>query len=951
MTDKSREITQIRIRGARTHNLANLDLDLPRHALVVMTGPSGSGKSSLAFDTIYAEGQRRYVESLSVAARAFLDQLPRADVDLVEGLSPTIALDQTNRNRSPRSTVGTTTEVYDYLRLLFARVGEVVDEQGEVVRGYGVQEVVDLIAAWPERTKFAVVAPLTNVAAADLPARLDELRGEGFSRLAINGELYDLADLIDFAPPPVSEVEVFIDRLMVKPDQSARVADAIELARKVSGGIVRISPVEGEPVDYSERPIVAGTGGEPFPELTPALFSFNSPQGACPVCAGLGQTQVFDIRRLIPNPELSLSQGAIRPLRAKQMAATQRTIKLVAAHFEIDMNAPWSELEDRSQQVVLYGSGDELVPGLGGKKGQRYEGIVAALERTLQELEADAAADEDSGSSGDELRDMASAANCSACQGTRLRAEALRVKLAGTYNIAQLSALSVQGLLEVVSAVSLSNESEEIAQTVLKQARERLQCLVELGLSYLTLDRPTTTLSGGEAQRIRLATQVGTTLTGVTYVLDEPSIGLHQRDNGRLIKTLQRLRDLGNSVIVVEHDEDTIRAADYIVDMGPGAGVRGGRIVAAGTLDEVLANPRSRTAAYLSGREAIEVPKKRRRATKSIVIRNASGNNLQGVTARIPVGLLTCVTGVSGSGKSSLIVDTLLPEARRVLNAAVSYGLACDGVDGLDAFERVIHVDQAPIGRTARSNPATFTGIFAELRTLFAQLSESKVRGFQAARFSFNVKGGRCEVCEGEGMRRIEMHFLPDVWVACQSCKGRRYNRETLQVKYRGKSVADVLEMSIADACEFFGNHRKLAKKLETLRDVGLGYMALGQSALTLSGGEAQRLKLARELGRDGGGSTLFILDEPTTGLHMHDVEQLLKVLQRLVDEGNTVVVIEHHLDVVKSADFVIDVGPEGGSQGGQIVASGTPEHVSAQPESITAPYLASALRPVSQPG
>jgi excinuclease ABC subunit A len=933
--------SSIRIRGARTHNLQNVDLDLPRDALIVITGPSGSGKSSLAFDTIFAEGQRRYMESLSIGARTFLDQLPRPAVDLVDGLSPTIALDQTNRNRNPRSTVGTSCEVYDFLRLLFARLGERYRDDGQRVETYTPQAMIDRVMKLPVGTRFALIAPVLLAAGEESQREaIDDLRKQGFTRVAIGETLHDLGDDVVLDAAQEHELEVYVDRLIMKEGLEGRVGDSVETALRLSSGRLRISCIDGESFDLVEERALASKEGDAT-ELTPSLFSFNSPEGACPACTGLGSKQVFARDRLIPNPELSLAQGAIRPLHARGLVASQRHLKAVASHFKIDWEQPWRNLSAEHQSIILNGSQGEVVPGL-GKKAQPYEGVVAALEFYLRELDAETGGDEESDAL-EQIQGFLGEEVCSACSGYRLRPQALRIKVGG-HTIADLVNLPIDRLLGTLQGLSLPEHTHEVATFVLAQAKERLAALIELGLGYLTLARATTTLSGGEAQRIRLATQIGSALVGVTYILDEPSVGLHQRDNEKLIAMLCALRDRGNTVIVVEHDFETMAAADFIVDMGPGAGVRGGRVVAAGPLAEVMSHPRSRTAAYLSGRAQIEVPKKRRRGQKSVAIRGARGHNLKDVTLRIPLGTLTCFTGVSGSGKSSIIVDTLLPEARRQVQGSVAYGLDCAGIDGLENFTRVISVDQSPIGRSARSNPATFAGLFADVRALFANLSQSKVRGYGAARFSFNVKGGRCDTCEGEGVRRVEMNFLPDMWVTCHVCGGQRYNRETLQIKYRGKSIAEVLDMPISQACEFFGNHRKLQKKLETLRDVGLGYMALGQSALTLSGGEAQRLKLARELGREGAGPTLFVLDEPTTGLHTQDVEHLLRVFDRLADEGHTIVVIEHNLEVIKCADFVVDMGPEGGDAGGNVVVAGTPEYVAQCAASHTGRYLAKAL-------
>jgi excinuclease ABC subunit A len=935
--------TTIRIRGARTHNLKGIDLDLPRDRLVVITGPSGSGKSSLAFNTIFAEGQRRYVESLSAAARLFLAQLPKPDADLIEGLSPAIALEQQSAGRNPRATVGTTTEIYDYLRLLFARVGEVFSHvSGQRMVRHSASQMIEAALALPEGARFSVVAPVVRQLVGDHHELFDELRRQGFVRVAVDRELCDLAAPISLDPARPHDVDVYVDRLVQKPGIRGRLADSIEVALRLGGGHLRLVLADGVALEFSER-FSDPSHGLTYPELTPAHFSFNSPDGACPACDGLGHRRVFDPRRLVPNEHLSVKEGALQPLLRRGGRALHAQIDAVARAYGVDLYAPWRALPEEHRRALLHGSGDREIPGV-GKRAAPFEGLIPALQRRLREDGGKAQVDDDDDDAMGQVEEYMSEVTCTECQGQRLRLESRMVRVAGR-NIAEFCALPLDRLAALLSDLELVGEAAEIADAALTQARQRLFFMVELGLAYLTLDRPTMTLSGGEAQRIRLATQIGAALVGVTYILDEPSIGLHQRDNDRLIAALLQLRDLGNTVIVVEHDEDTIRSADYIVDMGPGAGVNGGAVVAAGTLAELLRAPRSRTAAYLSGRAKIPVPERRRPVDgPAIFVNNARGNNLRGIDARIPIGAFTCVTGVSGSGKSTLVIDTLLAEARRRLNGAATFGLAHGGISGLELLDKAIDVDQSPIGRSPRSNPATYTGIFSELRALYANLSDAKVRGYGPARFSFNVKGGRCEECQGEGVKRIEMHFLPDLYVTCRACQGRRYNRETLLITYRGKSVADVLEGSIAEACEFFANHPSLRVKLETLRDVGLGYLTLGQRALTLSGGEAQRIKLARELARRSTGKTLFILDEPTTGLHFGDVEQLLHVLDRLVDEGNTVLVIEHNLDVIKRADHVIDIGPEGGAGGGHLVAAGTPEELARAAGSHTGRYLARAL-------
>ncbi|NVB40235.1 excinuclease ABC subunit UvrA [Pseudenhygromyxa sp. WMMC2535] len=967
----------IRIRGARTHNLRNLDLDLPRDALVVITGPSGSGKSSLAFDTIFAEGQRRYVESLSASARQFLAQLPKPDADLIEGLSPTIALQQENRGRNPRSTVGTATEVYDFLRLLFARIGEVYSHvSGQPMRRQSVEEMVDAVEALPERCKFSVVAPVVRGQPGDHRELLEDLRRQGFVRVAIDEQLRDLDEDIELDPQVRHTIEVFVDRLVRKPGIRARLSDSIEIALRLAGGKVTILPLTGEPLELSEH-FTDFEHDISYPEITPGLFSFNSPEGACPRCGGLGHRKVFDPSRLIPNPSLSLKEGAIAALGDRRargaLAGLDEQLAALAAHYDFDLYAPWESLDELHRMTVLQGSGDEPIPplpagaakGRGGKKaaakktgrprrkpdasdGQPFPGVVPLLEQRLREAEArsEGEANTSEANALAELEPYMNRVRCSACDGQRLRIEARHIKIQGRniHELATTPIAALHGFLAGLDRRSLDVERGEVAEAILAQAIARLSAMIELGLGYLTLDRATMTLSGGEAQRIRLATQIGSALVGVTYVLDEPSTGLHQRDNARLIAMLRRLQAIGNTVIVVEHDADTIRAADWVVDVGPGAGSLGGKLVFAGSVPDLLEDRRSLTAAYLSGRRRVERPTQRRAPDAWIEVLGARGHNLRGVDLRLPLGHLTCVTGVSGSGKSSLIVDTLLPEAARRLNRAHSWGLEHRAIRGLDRCDRVIAVDQSPIGRSPRSNPATYTGIFTELRNLYAQTPEAKVRGFGAARFSFNKKGGRCEHCQGEGQIRVEMHFLPDMWVTCRVCEGKRYERETLTITFRGKNIAEVLDMPIAEACEFFVNQPSLRHKLELLRDVGLGYMTLGQSATTLSGGEAQRIKLAKELSRRSTGNTLFVLDEPTSGLHFDDVRKLLEVLERLVDEGNTVVVIEHDLEVIKCADWVVDLGPEGGEGGGQIVAAGRPEDIAACPESITGRWLARVL-------
>jgi excinuclease ABC subunit A len=931
----------IKIRGARTHNLQNVDLDLPRNELIVITGPSGSGKSSLAFDTIFAEGQRRYVESLSVAARQFLSQLPKPDVDLIEGLSPAVAISQESRGRNPRSTVGTVTEIHDYLRLLFARVGKVYSHQsGLLMQRHSIEDMIDAVMTLDDATRFSILAPVVVDRPGDHAELLEDLRRQGFPRIAIDDEVRDLDELAALDPQQRHTIEVYVDRLKMKEGLRGRVADSIDQAVRLTGGRVKVLTLAGEVLEFSTHHADLPQGVV-YPEITPSLFSFNSIEGACPDCDGLGSRTVLDPRRIVPDPARSIADGAVVPAMARGGHVLRKRIEAVAEHLGARLDAPWSELDEEVKIAILEGTGGEAIAAL---DEQPFEGVRPWLERRLRDLDGRSTDDAEEPGALEELSAYLRDESCRACEGQRLRLEARMVRIEGK-NIYELSIMPLDELRELVGTWRFEGEEHEIAEAVLDQVRKRLAFLVEVGLGYLTLDRTTMTLSGGESQRIRLATQVGAALVGITYILDEPSIGLHQRDNHRLISTLEHLRDLGNTVIVVEHDEDTMRAADWIVDMGPGAGLHGGHVVAQGELDALLRHDRSPTGLWLSGRRRIAVPTQRRRPRGgSIVIKNARGHNLRGLTARIPVGCLTCVTGVSGSGKSTLIIDTLLPEVARAKGGGPRWGLEHGSIDGLKHIDKVIHVDQSPIGRSARSNPATYTGIFTELRQVYANLPEARVRGYQSSRFSFNVKGGRCEACLGDGVKRIEMHFLPDLFVTCRTCGGRRYNRETLAVRMRGKSIADVLEMPVAEAYEFFVTHKNVRNKLEVLRDVGLGYVQLGQSASTLSGGEAQRIKLARELSKKATGSTLFILDEPTTGLHFGDVEQLLGVLQRLVDEGNTVVVIEHDLDVIKCADHVIDVGPEGGIGGGTLVASGTPEQVARAEGSHTGRFLRTVL-------
>jgi excinuclease ABC subunit A len=942
----------LRIRGARTHNLKNVSLDLPRDRLIVITGLSGSGKSSLAFDTLYAEGQRRYVESLSAYARQFLSMMQKPDVDSIEGLSPAISIEQKSTSHNPRSTVGTVTEIYDYLRLLFARVGTArCPDHGVTLEAQSVAQMVDSVLALPENSAWMLLAPVVRGRKGEHAEWFEQARQQGFVRVRVDGTVFELDEVPVLDRKKKHDIEVVVDRFKVRADLKQRLTESFETALRLSDGLASIAPhgeSAAEPMGFSSR-MSCPHCGYALEELEPRLFSFNAPHGACSTCDGLGSLQVFDPERVVGHPERSLADGAIRSWDQKNPYYWSFILSL-AQHYGFDPKKPFNQLAEKHRQVVLYGSGDEkitfeILDERGRRKlsTHRFEGILPNLERRYRETESDAIREE--------LARYLSQQPCPDCQGDRLNRAARHVFVADR-NLAELTRLSVRDAEGFFRQLRLPGHKGEIAEKILKEISERLGFLNNVGLDYLTLARSAETLSGGEAQRIRLASQIGAGLVGVMYVLDEPSIGLHQRDNERLLATLFRLRDLGNTVIVVEHDEDAIRHADYVVDIGPGAGVHGGEIVAQGRPEDVAATAGSVTGDYLSGRRAIEVPAQRRRwnPERQIRIRNARGNNLRNVSVDIPVGLMTCVTGVSGSGKSTLINDTLYAAAARQLNGAAMHPAACDGIDGLDQLDKVIDIDQSPIGRTPRSNPATYTGLFSPIRDLFAGVPESRARGYTPGRFSFNVKGGRCETCQGDGVIKVEMHFLPDVYVTCDTCHGRRYNRETLEIRYKGKTVDEVLGMTVEDACEFFKPVPALHRKLETLMDVGLSYITLGQNATTLSGGEAQRVKLAKELSRRDTGNTLYILDEPTTGLHFHDVAQLLKVLERLREHGNTVVIIEHNLDVIKRADWVIDLGPEGGSGGGEIVASGTPEQVALVERSHTGRFLKPLLVPSAAP-
>jgi excinuclease ABC subunit A len=940
---------KISVRGARTHNLRNVDVDLPRDRLIVVTGLSGSGKSSLAFDTIYAEGQRRYVESLSAYARQFLSMMDKPDLDHIEGLSPAISIEQKTASHNPRSTVGTVTEIYDYLRLLFARAGTPrCPDHGRDLRAQTVSQMVDTVLALPAESRLVLLAPVVQARKGEHLQLLADLRSQGYVRARIDGEICELDD-----PPKLDlrkkhTIEVVVDRFKVREDVRQRLAESFETALKLADGVAKVAPMDrADPAAeliFSDRfacPICSHS----IPELEPRLFSFNNPAGACATCDGLGVKQFFDPDRVVRYPGLSLAGGAIRGWDRRNIYYFS-LIQSLAAHYGFDVETAWEKLPQKVRKLLLHGSGEEKIEfnyvtghGVSIHRTHRFEGILPNLERRYRET--------DSGMVREELAKFLSTQPCPDCHGTRLNAAARNVFVADR-SLPEITGMSVGQALRFFESLTLEGWRGEIATKIVKEIGSRVRFLADVGLEYLSLDRSAETLSGGEAQRIRLASQIGSGLVGVMYILDEPSIGLHQRDNRRLLNTLVHLRDLGNTVLVVEHDEEAIEASDHVVDLGPGAGVHGGRIVAQGTPAEIKANPASLTGQYLSGRRQVPIPARRRPAAEGrhLTIRGASGNNLKDVTVDIPLGVLTCVTGVSGSGKSTLVNDTLFRFVAEKLNGSSEEPHApCAGIDGLEHVDRVIDISQAPIGRTPRSNPATYTGLFTPIRELFAGTQEARSRGYQAGRFSFNVKGGRCEACQGDGVIKVEMHFLPDVYVPCDVCKGQRYNRETLEVRYKGKNINDVLEMTVEDALGFFSAIPMVAPKLQTLMDVGLSYVRLGQNATTLSGGEAQRVKLAKELSKRATGNTLYILDEPTTGLHFHDIAQLLLVLQRLRDQGNTIVVIEHNLDVIKTADWIVDLGPEGGSGGGTVVATGTPEQVAAVKASFTGQYLAPLLK------
>ena len=933
--------SKIVVRGAREHNLRGIDVEIPRDQLVVITGLSGSGKSSLAFDTIYAEGQRRYVESLSAYARQFLDQKQKPDVDSIEGLSPAISIEQKSTSKNPRSTVGTLTEIYDYLRVLFARIGlPHCYSCGKPIAAQSVQQIVDSILSLPERSRFMLLAPVVSGRKGEYKKELQQFQRAGFVRVRIDGILHALSDDISMDKRRKHDIDLVVDRLVLRPDMKQRLTDSVELALKHGGGALKVQVVDGAEQIYSQR-FACDACGVSYPEVAPRLFSFNSPHGACPTCDGLGYSLALDPAKLVPDGSKSLEEGAIVPWSGRWSGYYVQQLKAVTKHYGASMRTPWAKLGAKMQQIILEGSAEDITfafshDGHAFRFERPFEGVIPALTRRLREKQTDRVQEE--------MAPLMVHSACGTCNGARLKPEALAVKIGGK-SIADIGALPVGEADAFFAGLSLTDKEAQIARRVLKEVRERLAFLLAVGLDYLSLARSSATLSGGEAQRIRLATQIGSALQGVIYVLDEPSIGLHQRDNERLLTTLRHLCTVGNTVLVVEHDEDTIRAADWVLDMGPGAGSEGGLVVSAGTPAAIMADPKSLTGDYLAGRRVVRVPTQRRRGRgQEIVVHAAEGNNLKRVTARFGLGQFIAVTGVSGSGKSTLVNDTLHLGLARALNGASAEPAAHARIEGTEHIDKVIDIDQSAIGRTPRSNPATYTQLFGLLRELFAGLPDSRARVYKPGRYSFNVRGGRCEACEGDGILRIEMHFLPDVFVTCETCQGKRYNRETLEIRFKGKNIAEVLGMTVDDASAFLDAIPKIKRKLSTLQAVGLGYLQLGQSATTLSGGEAQRIKLARELSKRPTGRTLYILDEPTTGLHFHDVARLLDVLHALVDGGNTVVVIEHNLDVIKTADHVIDMGPEGGHRGGILIAEGTPEQIAAHVGSHTGRFLAPLL-------
>jgi len=933
---------KIIIKGAKEHNLKNIDLEIPRDKLVVITGLSGSGKSSLAFDTIYAEGQRRYVESLSAYARQFLEQMEKPDVEYIEGLSPAISIEQKTVSRNPRSTVGTVTEIYDYLRLLYARIGKVhCYKCGREIASQTVQQIVDRVKSLPERTKLQILSPIVRDRKGEYKKEFENMQRQGFVRVRVDGKMMELTEKIELDKNKKHAIEIVVDRIIIKEGIERRLADSIELALKMAEGIAIALVDDKEELLFSEK-FACLYCNISYPDLAPRMFSFNSPHGACPECDGLGTDMHIDAELVIPDKNLSLRDGAIKPWERKTSVYFYQMLQCLSEHYGFNLDTPFKDLDKKIQDIIFYGSKDEQIKFFYERDNRRhfyhtaFEGVIANLERRYKET--------DSEYMREEIQEYMSMTPCPVCNGLRLKPESLSVKIAGK-TIIDVTALPVKDAIGFFNSMPLSEQEYTIARRILKEIKERLGFMKDVGLDYLTLDRTSATLSGGEGQRIRLATQIGSSLVGVLYILDEPSIGLHQKDNKRLLDTLLRLRNLGNTVIVVEHDMDTIMTSDYIVDLGPGAGVNGGSVVACGPPNDIISNKNSLTGRYLSGDLSIPVPKKRRNGNgMSLQIFGASQNNLKNIDVSIPLGLFACVTGVSGSGKSTLVIDILYKSLAKFFWKSTEKPGKFSKIKGVEFIDKVIDINQSPIGRTPRSNPATYTGLFNLIRDLFAQLPESRKRGYKAGRFSFNVKGGRCEACAGDGIIKIEMHFLPDIYVTCEVCRGKRFNRETLDIQYKGKNIADILDMTVSEASGFFENIPAIKSKLDTISEVGLDYIKLGQSATTLSGGEAQRVKLSKELSKRSTGKTLYILDEPTTGLHFADIQKLLDVLNRLTDAGNTVVVIEHNLDVLKTADYIIDLGPEGGDSGGEIVAAGTPEDVAKNPKSYTGQFLIAVL-------